>query len=81
MLLYGKRLFIMEKETEEFLELKAKAEEMDINISECLKNYSIECLKKLITLKEEELLKESLLDIENLNKKSSNIKLKNYKVK
>ncbi|MDN5051358.1 hypothetical protein PJV92_11580 [Aliarcobacter butzleri] len=67
----------MEKETEEFLELKAKAEEMDININECLKNYSVECLKRLIALKEEEQLKESLLDIANLHKKSSNRKLRN----
>ncbi len=67
----------MEKETEEFLELKAKAEEMDLNISECLKNYNIECLKKLIALKEEEQLKESLLAIENLSKKSLNCKSRN----
>ena len=43
---------------------------MSININECLKNYSVECLKKLIALNEEEQLKESLLAIENLNKKS-----------
>lgn len=48
---------------------------MSININECLKNYSVECLKKLIALNEEEQLKESLIDIENLHKKSSNHKL------
>lgn len=67
----------MKKETEEFLELKAKAEEMDININECLENYNVECLKKLIALKEEEQLKESLLNIANLHNKSSNRKLRN----
>lgn len=63
--------------TEEFKKLKTEAEKMNLDITECLKDHSIECLKRVIALGKEEELKESLLNIENLNKKSSNRKLRN----